>query len=35
VPITDAQQLVRNAERVCPYAKMARHGIVCIVALVS
>jgi Ohr subfamily peroxiredoxin len=35
VPIAAAEELVRNAERVCPYAKMARHGIVCIVALVN
>jgi Ohr subfamily peroxiredoxin len=35
VPIAAAEELVRNAERVCLYAKMARHGIVCIVALAS
>jgi organic hydroperoxide reductase OsmC/OhrA len=35
VPIAAAEELVRNAERVFPYAKMARHGIVCIVALAS
>jgi osmotically inducible protein OsmC len=28
-----AGELVRNTERVCPYAKMARQGIACIVAL--
>lgn len=34
VPVAIAEELVRNAERVCPYTKMARHGIICIVALV-
>jgi Ohr subfamily peroxiredoxin len=33
VPVAAAEELVRNAERVCPYTKMARHGIICIVAL--
>lgn len=33
VPIAVAEELIRNAERVCPYTKMARHGIICIVAL--
>jgi Ohr subfamily peroxiredoxin len=33
VPVPAAEELVRNAERVCPYTKMARHGIICIVAL--
>ena len=28
-----AEQLVRSTERVCPYAKMARQGIVSVVAL--
>lgn len=28
-----AEELVRNTERICPYAKMAREGIECIVAL--
>ncbi|WAS91405.1 Ohr family peroxiredoxin [Nannocystis punicea] len=28
-----AEELVRNAERVCPYAKMARQGISSVVAL--
>ncbi|MCD0502354.1 Ohr family peroxiredoxin [Bordetella petrii] len=28
-----AEELVRNAERLCPYAKMARHGIDSVVAL--
>jgi len=28
-----AEELVRNAERLCPYSKMARHGIHCVVAL--
>ncbi len=35
VPTAAAGELVRNAERVCPYAKMARHGIVCVVALAA
>ena len=30
-----AEELVRNTERVCPYAKMARQGITSIVALIS
>lgn len=34
VPCTIAEELIRNTERVCPYAKMARQGIVCVVALV-
>jgi Ohr subfamily peroxiredoxin len=34
VPCPIAEELTRNAERVCPYAKMARQGIVCIVSLV-
>lgn len=33
VPCPVAEELTRNAERVCPYAKMARQGIVCIVSL--
>lgn len=33
LPCPLAEELTRNAERVCPYAKMARQGIVCIVAL--
>jgi osmotically inducible protein OsmC len=28
-----AEELVRNTERVCPYAKMARTGIECVVSL--
>lgn len=28
-----AEELVRNAERLCPYAKMARQGIDCVIAL--
>jgi organic hydroperoxide reductase OsmC/OhrA len=28
-----AEELVRNTERFCPYAKMARAGIVSVVAL--
>jgi Ohr subfamily peroxiredoxin len=28
-----AEKLVRNTERICPYAKMARQGIECIVSL--
>jgi len=35
VPVIVAEELVRNAERVCPYTKMARNGIVCVVALVK
>jgi Ohr subfamily peroxiredoxin len=35
VPVAIAEELVRNAERVCPYTKMARQGIICIVALVK
>ncbi len=30
-----AEELVRNAERICPYAKMARQGTVSIVAVVD
>jgi Ohr subfamily peroxiredoxin len=30
-----AEQLVRNAERVCPYAKMAREGLLNVVTLVT
>ena len=30
---TIAQELVRNTERICPYAKMAREGIECAVSL--
>ena len=30
-----AEELVRNTERVCPYAKMARAGIDCVVSLAS
>lgn len=30
-----AEELVRNTERFCPYAKMARNGITSIVALAS
>lgn len=28
-----ARELVRNTERICPYAKMAREGIDCVVSL--
>lgn len=35
VPKAVAEGLVRNAERVSPYAKMARHGIDSMVTLVS
>jgi Ohr subfamily peroxiredoxin len=28
-----AEELVRNTERICPYAKMARTGIDCVVSL--
>ncbi|MFK2904093.1 Ohr family peroxiredoxin [Dyella ginsengisoli] len=28
-----AEELVRNTERICPYAKMARAGIDCVVSL--
>lgn len=35
IPVAVAEELVRNAERVCPYTKMAMHGIICIVALVK
>lgn len=28
-----AEELVRNTERICPYAKMARTGIECVVSL--
>jgi osmotically inducible protein OsmC len=34
VPRAIAEELIRSTERVCPYAKMARQGIVCVVALV-
>lgn len=34
LPRTTAEELIRNTERICPYAKMARQGIVCVVALV-
>jgi lipoyl-dependent peroxiredoxin len=30
-----AEELVRNTERICPYAKMARTGIDCVVLLAS
>lgn len=33
VPRAIAELLVRNTERICPYAKMARQGIECIVQL--
>lgn len=33
MPEDIAEELVRNTERVCPYAKMARQGITSIVAL--
>jgi Ohr subfamily peroxiredoxin len=34
VPLAIAEELIRNTERVCPYAKMAREGIICIVTLI-
>lgn len=34
-PRTAAAELVRNAERICPYAKMARQGIESIITLVE
>lgn len=30
-----AEELVRNAERVCPYAKMAREGLLSVITLVE
>ena len=30
---TVAGELLRNTERICPYAKMARSGIECVVTL--
>lgn len=30
-----AEELVRNTERICPYSKMARDGIACVVSLDS
>jgi organic hydroperoxide reductase OsmC/OhrA len=30
-----AEELVRNAERVCPYAKMAREGLLNVVTVVA
>ncbi|NUO86509.1 MAG: hypothetical protein HOQ33_24030 [Cupriavidus sp.] len=30
-----AEELVRNAERFCPYVKMARQGIASVVAVVE
>lgn len=30
-----AEELVRNAERVCPYAKMAREGLLTVITLVT
>lgn len=30
-----AEELVRNTERICPYAKMAREGIACTVSLAA
>jgi Ohr subfamily peroxiredoxin len=35
VPQTTAAELVRNAERICPYTKMARQGIESIVILIE
>lgn len=35
VPRPVAAELVRNAERLCPYTKMARHGIPGIVTLIE
>lgn len=33
LPQSTAEELIRNTERVCPYAKMARQGILSVVAL--
>lgn len=33
IPSNFAEELVRNAERICPYSKMAKHGIIYMVAL--
>lgn len=30
-----AEELVRNTERICPYAKLTRHGMVNVIALAS
>ena len=30
-----AEELVRNTERICPYAKLTRHGMASVVALAS
>jgi lipoyl-dependent peroxiredoxin len=35
IPRVTAAELVRNAERVCPYTKMARQGIESIVTLIE
>jgi Ohr subfamily peroxiredoxin len=34
VPTAIAEELIRNTERLCPYTKMARQGIVCVATLV-
>jgi len=35
MPQAHAEELVRNAERVCPYAKMAREGLLSVITLVA
>lgn len=30
-----AEELVRNTERICPYAKLTRHGMASVIALAS
>jgi Ohr subfamily peroxiredoxin len=35
VPTAIAEELIRNTERLCPYAKMARQGIICIATLIK
>lgn len=32
IPSNFAAELVRNAERICPYSKMAKHGVIYMVA---
>lgn len=33
VPTAIAEELIRNTERLCPYAKMTRQGIICVATL--
>jgi organic hydroperoxide reductase OsmC/OhrA len=33
VPTAIAEELIRNTERLCPYAKMARQGIIYVASL--